>query len=177
MKTIKNLTESQNNLVSNLVLEFQQMNSIKQKNESQNSVIDSLFNKANDYNVKKNDFYTNIINENEIFDNLCKDTFFQFIENLKEIFKNYNFHFELDGKKHCRIKFEESYWNLGFLSMNTYYFYEQFDSKSKQVSRNFSFDISFNSKKINYSNVLKCPIFLDEIQKMFLENHKIQKIN
>lgn len=176
MKTIKNLTESQNNLVNNLVLEFQQMNSIKQKNLSQNNVIDSMFNKANDYNVKKNEFYTNIINENEIFNNLCNDTFLQFIEKLKEIFIDYNFHFKLDGKKHCCIKLGESYWNLGYLSMNTYYMHEQFDSKSKQVNRDFSFDISFNSKKINYSNVLKCPIFLNEIQKMFLENPKIQKI-
>jgi hypothetical protein len=177
MKAIKNLTESQNNLVSNLVLEFQQMNSTKQKKESQNNVIDSLFNKANDYNNKKNDFYSNIETENNIFDNLCNDTFLQFIDSLKEIFKNYNFHFESDSKKHCRIKLGESYGHIGYFSMNTYYFYEQFDSKSKEIKRNFSFDISFNSKKINYSNVLKCPIFLDEIQKMFLENPKIQKIN
>ena len=177
MKTIKNLTESQNNLVSNLVLEFQQMNSIKQKNESQNNVIDSLFSKANEYNIEKNDFYTNVENENKIFDNLCNATFLQFIDSLKEIFKNYNFHFELDGSKHCRIKLEESYGHNGYLHMSTYYVNSQFDSKSKQVNKTVKFDISFNNKKINYSNVLECPIFLDEIQKMFLNNPKIQKIN
>jgi hypothetical protein len=175
---MKNLTENQTNLVNKMVSEFERLNAEKPKVEVQSSAIDLLFNKANKYNIDKENFYKKILEENEIIKCLSYDAMAVFTSQLKELFKNYNIRF-LESRDCVQLvvknSFDRDYMCKSF-RVNHYIKHEKFDKESKTATIFTGFCISYDSP-INYINFLECPIFLKVIEKMFFENPQIKKIN
>ena len=160
---MKNLTQTQTEIITALEHEFMQINANATK--ANHSIIGELFAKANEYNTSRDAFYDDIKQNNLRVKHLMEELKSAFYDKLVSLFEPYDAKVVDESISIIEIKYKANWFYISFnVTIDSYVAYDKSNKKVQKYGRPI---VYLSKQEIRLDDFETRDIFKEKVTKLF----------